>query len=46
MNDTLETKVIDKDEILGKVNTELSQYIYKGFIMCFTSIQRKKRRTV
>lgn len=41
MNDTLETKVIDKDEILGKVNTELSQYIYKGFIMCFTSIQRK-----
>jgi hypothetical protein len=43
MNDSLETKVINSYQNLSVTQNELSEYIYKGFIMSFSSINRKDK---
>ena len=43
MNDELETKVIDKYPNLQSVQTELSEYLYNGFILSFSKIERKDK---
>jgi len=43
MNDTLETKVINNYKNLSNTKYELSEYIYKGFIMSFSSINKKDK---
>lgn len=43
MNDEFETKVIDNYPILQSVRTELSDYLYQGFIMSFSRIDRKDK---
>lgn len=43
MNDEFETKVIDKYPNLLSVKTELSDYLYNGFILSFSRIERKDK---
>ena len=43
MNDEFETKVIDKYPNLLSVKTELSDYLYNGFILSFSKIERKDK---
>ena len=43
MNDEFETKVIDNYPNLQSVKTELSDYLYQGFIMSFSKIGRKDK---
>lgn len=43
MNDELETKVIDEYSNLQSIQTELSEYLYNGFILSFSKIERKDK---
>ena len=43
MNDEFETKVIDRYSHLQTVQTELSDYLYNGFILSFSQIGRKDK---
>lgn len=43
MNDELETKVIDEYPNLQSVQTELSDYLFNGFLLSFSKIERKDK---
>ena len=43
MNDEFETKVIDNYPYLQTVQTELSDYLYNGFFLSFSNIERKDK---
>lgn len=43
MNDEFETKAIDDYSNLKIVKTELSDYLYNGFILAFSKIERKDK---
>lgn len=43
MNDELETKLLDDYPCLKSVKTELSDYLYNGFILSFSEIERKDK---